>query len=70
MEKFKEYYCLDNTFIGKNVNTVKLLYPIYCKLFNVEPVEDIITEICKLDNLAVRNNTFVDFKPTLAKYGY
>lgn len=70
LDDFKKYYCLDGSFIGKNVHTLKLLYPIYCKLFNIEPVDDIITDICKHDNLAVRNNKLVDFEPTLAKYGY
>lgn len=59
MEVFKKYYCLDNSFIGKSVKTVKLLYPIYCKLFNITPVNDIIIEICKHDNLLVDNNKFV-----------
>lgn len=59
MNKFKEYYCLDSTFVGKDVRTVKLLYPIYCKLFNVEPVEDIIKEICQHDSLVVDKNKFV-----------
>lgn len=59
MEYFKKYYCLDNSFIGKSVKTVKLLYPIYCKLFNITQVDDIITEICKHDNLLVDKNKFV-----------
>lgn len=59
MEDFKKYYCLDNTFVGKSVKTVKLLYPIYCKLFNLKPVDDIVTEICKHDNLLVNNNRFI-----------
>lgn len=70
MEDFKNYYCLDGSFIGKDVQAVKLLYPIYCKLFSVEPVHDIINEICKHHNLAVKNNKFTDFKQTLAKIGY
>lgn len=70
LENFKRYYCLDNTFIGKNVNTVKELYPLYCSLFGVEPIEDIIKEICQHYSLSVKNNKFVDCKPLLAKYGY
>lgn len=70
MNKFKEYYCLDNTFIGKNANTVKELYPLYCSLFGIEPVEDIIKEICKYDNLTVRNNKFVELKDQFAQFSY
>lgn len=70
MEDFKNYYCLDGSFIGKNTETVKLLYPIYCSLFNIEPVADVVSEICKRYDLAVKSNKFVDFKETLAKLGY
>lgn len=70
MDEFKNYYCLDGSLIGKNINTIELLYPIYCKLFNIEPVDDIIKDVCQYYNLAIKNNKFVDFKPTLAKYGY
>lgn len=59
MEAFKKYYCIDNTFVGKSVKTVKLLYPVYCKLFNVKQVDDIIKEICKRDNLILENNKFI-----------
>lgn len=59
MDDFKKYCYLDNSFIGKSVKTVKLLYPIYCKLFNIKPVDDIITEICKHDNLLVDKNKFI-----------
>lgn len=70
MEDFKNYYCLDDSFIGKDTQAVKLLYPLYCKLFGIEPVHDIVNEICKHYNLAVKNNKFTDFKQTLAKIGY
>lgn len=70
MNKFKRYYCLDNTFIGKNVNTVKELYPLYCSLFGVEPVADIVKEICKHDNLTVQNNKFVELKDRFAQFSY
>lgn len=70
MDDFKNYYCLDGSFISKDTQAVKLLYPIYCNLFGVEPVHDIINEICKHYNLAVKNNKFTDFKQTLAKIGY
>lgn len=70
MEDFKKYYCLDGTFIGKDTQSVKLLYPVYCNLFGVEAVHDIVNEICKHYNLVVKGNKFVDFKQTLAKIGY
>lgn len=70
MEDFKNYYCLDGSFIGKDVRAVKLLYPVHCNLFGVEPVHDIVNEICKCYGLAVKGNKFVDFKQTLAKMGY
>lgn len=62
MEDFKKYYCFDNSFVGKSVKIVKLSYPIYCKLFNVKQVDDIIKEICKHDNLIVANNKFIACK--------
>lgn len=70
MEDFKNYYCLDDTFVGKDVKAVELLYPIYCNIFNITPVNDIVLEICKHYTLATKNGKFVDFKSTLAKFRY
>ena len=70
MNEFKSYYCLDGTFVGKNVNTIKLLYPIYCKLFNIEPVDDIIKEICDYDELTVQNNKLTERIEKYAEFIY
>ena len=70
MEDFKNYYCLDGSFIGKNADTIKLLYPMYCSFFGLEPIKDVVTEICKTYGLAVKGNKFIDFNETLAKLGY
>lgn len=51
-------YAFNGGIVGRTVNMVELLYPIYCKLFNVEEVDNIVNRICNEYDLFIVKGKF------------
>lgn len=57
MRKFVEYAFYGDA-VGKSVVLVKRLYKIYCKLFNVEEVDNVENVICNEYGLFIERGVF------------
>lgn len=57
MREFVEYTFYGNV-VGKSVKQVRQLYKIYCKLFDVEEVDNVENEICNEYNLFIEKGVF------------
>lgn len=51
-------YAFYGDVVGKSVSLVEKLYPIYCKLFNVEECDNIVNRICNKYDLFVDKGVF------------
>lgn len=57
MREFVEYTFYGNV-VGKSVKQVRQLYEIYCKLFNIEEVDNVENRICNEYNLFIEKGVF------------
>lgn len=57
MREFIEYTFYGDV-VGKSVKQVKQLYKLYCKLFDVEEVDNVINRICNEYNLFIERGVF------------
>lgn len=57
MREFIEYTCYGDV-VGKSVKQVKQLYKLYCKLFNIEEVDNVENRICNEYNLFIEKGVF------------
>lgn len=51
-------YAFNGVIVGRTVNMVERLYPIYCKLFKVEEVNNIVNRICNKYDLFIVKGVF------------
>lgn len=51
-------YAFNGVIVGRTVNMVERLYPIYCKLFKVEEVDNICNRICNEYDLFIVKGRF------------
>lgn len=57
MREFIEYTFYGDV-VGKSVKQVKQLYKLYCKLFNIEEVDNVENRICNEYNLFIVKGRF------------
>lgn len=57
MLEFVDYAYYGNV-VGKSVKQVRQIYKIYCKLFNVEEVDNVENRICNEYDLFIENGVF------------
>ena len=51
-------YAFYGDVIGKSINVVEKSYPIYCKLFGYEEIDNIVNRICNEYDLVIENGVF------------
>ena len=51
-------YAFYGDVVGKSTDLVEKLYQVYCKLFNVEEVDNIVNQICNEYNLFIEKGVF------------
>lgn len=51
-------YAYGGDVLGQNVKTTELLYPVYCKLFNVKECDNIVNRICNKYDLFIEKGVF------------
>lgn len=57
MRKFIEYTFYGEV-LGKSVKQVRQLYKLYCKLFDIEEVDNVENRICNEYNLFIEKGVF------------
>nr|DAG81769.1 MAG TPA: hypothetical protein [Bacteriophage sp.] len=57
MREFVDYAYYGNV-VGKSVKQVRQIYKIYCKLFNVEEVDNVESRICNEYDLFIEKGVF------------
>ena len=57
IDKFIEY-SFYGEIVGKNTDLVEKLYHVYCKLFNVKEVDNIVNRICNKYDLFIVKGVF------------
>lgn len=57
MRKFVDYAYYGDV-VGKSVKQVRQIYKLYCKLFNVEEVDNVENRICNEYNLFIEKGVF------------
>lgn len=59
MDAFINYAFYDGV-IGKSVHTIENAYQVYCKLFEIEPQNEIVNRICNKYDLFVKKGVITD----------
>lgn len=59
IKKFIDYAFCGNV-VGKDVKTIEHSYVIYCKLFEIEEVDNIVNRICNENGLFVEKGVIVE----------
>ena len=57
MRKFVDYAYYGDV-VGKSVKQVRQIYKLYCKLFNVDEVDNVENRICNEYNLFIEKGVF------------
>lgn len=55
---FVNYAFISGDVVGQSVKLVKQLYKIYCKLFNIDEVDNVENRICNEYNLFIEKGVF------------
>lgn len=59
MDAFINYAFYDGV-IGQSVRTIENAYQVYCKLFEIEPQNEIVNRICNKYDLFVKKGVITD----------
>lgn len=52
-------YAFNGDVIGKSVSTINNAYVVYCKLFDIDPLDEVVNRICNEFNLFIENGKVI-----------